>query len=375
MDETARSAHRPMLFPALIGRERELEWLERQTADHGRKPIIIYGPGGIGKSSLLNEFVASSPDRQIRRIWSLPIDPREAETMLAVNIALLRDEKRPARVILIDNADDLTPAAIMETTAQITNWKAIRAVVFARRTAIEQELTRDQLMLKPLSASDAEDHIRDSLGADLAHDLASPLLTASDGNPLALSLLLRLVRDKSVEQAQRLLRGDLYGDGGLIVPSRELLAAAKPRIITANEILIERLRREPEGLFELDPRKFEELIADLMEGMGYDVELTPASKDGGKDILARLETPHGKALCLVEAKRYSPARPVQVGLVRQLYGTLHDHGATSAMLVTTSRFTRGANEFQERHQYQLALRDYGHVVDWIGGHGSNRRTA
>jgi restriction system protein len=109
-------------------------------------------------------------------------------------------------------------------------------------------------------------------------------------------------------------------------------------------------------------------VAELLTDLGYDVELTPATRDGGKDILAYMTTPHGKLLCLVEAKKYRRDRPVGVELVRQLYGTLADADASSAMLVTTSSFSPGAKAFQQRHQYKLTLRDYGNVVQWIEGY-------
>lgn len=96
------------------------------------------------------------------------------------------------------------------------------------------------------------------------------------------------------------------------------------------------------------------------------------TKDGGKDIIAVVPTEIGKILCLVEAKHYRPRRPVQVGLVRQLYGTYTDYGANAAMLVTSSRFTRGAKEFQSRHEYQIQLRDFEHVVEWIQKYKTDR---
>jgi len=99
--------------------------------------------------------------------------------------------------------------------------------------------------------------------------------------------------------------------------------------------------------------------------MGWRVELTPATRDGGKDILAYLDTDVGEILCLVEAKKYRRDRNVGIDLVRTLYGTLCDYQANSAMLVTTSAFTPDAHEFRRRHQYQLSLKDYAHIVDWI----------
>jgi restriction system protein len=63
---------------------------------------------------------------------------------------------------------------------------------------------------------------------------------------------------------------------------------------------------------------------------------------------------------------------MEVSLVRQLLGTLQFRNATSAVVVTTSCFSRGAGALQRRHEYGLALRDNGHVVNWIAGSKSCR---
>lgn len=75
-----------------------------------------------------------------------------------------------------------------------------------------------------------------------------------------------------------------------------------------------------------------------------------------------MTTPHGQLLCLLEVKRYR-RRPIGVELLRQLYGTLTDSDATSAMLVTTSSFRSGARDFRKRQAYRLELRDYDNIVE------------
>ena len=50
--------------------------------------------------------------------------------------------------------------------------------------------------------------------------------------------------------------------------------------------LIASLCGRPEELYSLSPRRFEELIAEVCHRMGYKVELTPATRDGGRDIVA-----------------------------------------------------------------------------------------
>jgi restriction endonuclease Mrr len=174
----------------------------------------------------------------------------------------------------------------------------------------------------------------------------------------------------SRDRLDQVLAGRLY-DIKDFPPSdrRELIAVAKPIIVTANQAMIERLKREPRDVFKLSSRQYEEMIAELLDDMGYQVELTPATRDGGKDILASIKTPAADLLLLVEAKRYREDRKVGVELVRTLYGTLHDYQASSAMLVTTSTFSKDARALQQRHEFQLSLRDYADVAGWIQKYG------
>ena len=51
--------------------------------------------------------------------------------------------------------------------------------------------------------------------------------------------------------------------------------------------LIDELQRCPDDLRVINRRRFEELIAELFNGFGYEVELTQRTRDGGKDIGAR----------------------------------------------------------------------------------------
>jgi HJR/Mrr/RecB family endonuclease len=114
------------------------------------------------------------------------------------------------------------------------------------------------------------------------------------------------------------------------------------------------------------------LIAELLRDIGYEVTLTQATRDGGKDILASIKTECGDVLCLVDAKKYRNDRKIGVSLVRTLYGTLCDYQATSAMLVTTSSYSADARALQQKHQYQLSLKDYTDVAGWIQRYGKTK---
>jgi DNA-directed RNA polymerase specialized sigma24 family protein len=133
--------------------------------------------------------------------------------------------------------------------------------------------------------------------------------------------------------------------------------------VTAN--LLSRLADEPEELYSISPRQFEQVVAELLARQGYDITLTPASKDGGKDIYAATKTVLGTFLYVVECKKYSPDHPVGVGLVRQLYGVVQQEKATAGILITTSFFTKPAKEFQGQAAFQISLRDFFEIRKWL----------
>jgi hypothetical protein len=125
------------------------------------------------------------------------------------------------------------------------------------------------------------------------------------------------------------------------------------------------LRTSNVALYSMSPRKFEEFIAELLFRNGLEVRLTPPSKDGGRDILASSHSVSGDLLYLVECKRYRIDRPVGVSIVRGLYGVVEQENATAGLLFTSSRFTKGAMEFQRLVRHRLTLHDYESIISWV----------
>lgn len=128
---------------------------------------------------------------------------------------------------------------------------------------------------------------------------------------------------------------------------------------------IETLKRHPHSIFQLSSRQFELLVAKLLSKRGFLIQITPATHDGGTDMLAYLYTGVSKFLCLIQTKRYRRDRPVGVATVRELYGVMKDHGANQAMIVTTSSSSRYAQAFAQRHEHQISLQDHGALMQWI----------
>jgi len=134
-----------------------------------------------------------------------------------------------------------------------------------------------------------------------------------------------------------------------------------------NEQIMKMLAKDPEIFWQLPARKFEEIVAEMLEKKGYSVSLTQFARDGGVDIFAAKKDGLGQYLYLVECKRYVPPNKVGVEIVRSLYGVLQAKKATACAIVTSSYFTNGAKEFQREQQHQVALHDYLVLQQWIKG--------
>jgi HJR/Mrr/RecB family endonuclease len=148
-------------------------------------------------------------------------------------------------------------------------------------------------------------------------------------------------------------------------PAASTQVDTPPLIVSVSNELILTLARQPELLYQLSPRAFEELMAEVFAGFGYTVQLTAQTRDGGKDLIA-VASLHGIEMrLLVECKRYARERKVDVGLVRQLYGVKQMERATKAILATTSYFSPEARRIERQHIHELELKDYDAVERWI----------
>jgi restriction system protein len=375
-----------------VGRTNELEWLRRAVNSRDRahgQPIVVVGPVGIGKTSLVAKFLVPGPAVSFSVAITLPNSPppqpREPIWIPAKElfsdvrdfrseIRRRTDDRRdPWPIIILDGAEDLRPEQQREAFAYILNFKLVRAVIVTSRNELELGSER-VLRLDRLPERDAESLLVDASQSLIGPDSLTKMLSIGDGSPWALKFLAGLAKSRSEEELRQLLADHLYElSKATLATEGKLIAVARTTIVSANEAMISALKKQPQDVYKLTPRQYEELIAELFLDMGFEVELTKATRDGGKDILASLKTEVGQILCLIEAKRYREDRKIGVSLVRTLYGTLCDYKATSAMMVTTSSYSKDAHALQHKHEYRLSLKEYGHVVDWIQRYGTNKK--
>lgn len=114
-----------------------------------------------------------------------------------------------------------------------------------------------------------------------------------------------------------------------------------------------------EQIMSCSPSFFEQLVVDLLLAMGYGRSLEGAGKivgrsgDGGIDGIIS-EDKLGFDVIYVQAKRWEPDSTVGRPTVQAFAGSLLGQGVTKGVLITTSKFSREAEEYA-RNTQQLRI--------------------
>jgi len=179
---------------------------------------------------------------------------------------------------------------------------------------------------------------------------------------------MRRILDKAVEAAKSvaplLSPGQFLGAQAILGDSEPLNAGVVNVISALDTSLLDRVLRSPNEMRHLSPFEFERFIADILEGLGWTVELTAYTHDHGRDIIA-VKSAEQRRL-LVECKRYR-TKPVGISIVQRMAGVLLGDPATQGIIVTTSSFSREARDFLDRDQVKWILsgRDFNGILNWL----------
>lgn len=130
--------------------------------------------------------------------------------------------------------------------------------------------------------------------------------------------------------------------------------------------LIEEIKNDPQIIYQIDPRKWEEIIAAAYDKAGFDeVILTPRSGDYGRDVIA-IKKGFGSVKFIEQVKAYNPGHVVKADEVRALLGVLQaEQDASKAIFSTTSTFAPKIEEdklIKPFLPYRLELIDKGKLL-------------
>ena len=106
-----------------------------------------------------------------------------------------------------------------------------------------------------------------------------------------------------------------------------------------------------ESFCEMDGYQFEEYISNLFRKLGFAVEATDYSNDGGIDLIATYEKPIFSGKYIIQCKNWNT--PVGQPAVRDLYGVVMDQRANKGILITPSDYTQQAYDFAKGKNIEL----------------------
>ncbi len=358
----------PDILPFFVGRDRELEILGRELLGTEPRTVCITGCAGAGKTSLARAFAALNPTAFPEGVYNLHATPFETLVQTAEREVTVQ---RGTVLIIIDDTE-VRPQYNVSAELEILRKTHPNAkVILTSRAFVAPPVVDLNLKLSGLSQSEfmvlLERHF-----AEPERDVAHKLYKMFAGHPLGATLAGDILDSGIVTWQELLVRLSPFTRSGLVdIAGNEIPddAPARQQMVShiatvSNEFLL-KLHNDPKLLYDVSPRLFEEIVAELLHRLKYTITLTPSSKDGGKDIYAAKHDHLGTFLYVVECKKYAPDHPVGVGLVRQLNGVVQAEQATAGILATTSFFTRGAKEFQQNIAFQLSLKDYFGIQGWL----------
>ena len=348
------------------GREPELATLLQMVSAGGSITELVAEPG-MGKTTML-KMVAELYRQQFGGTVEYVSGGRGFALKDIIHV--LADQFRAASgqsLLVIDDADYLVAGDIYETVNRLSTGPWSFSTLVGSRVAKD---LGNRITLQPFARHAIMRMVAERLN-DAASETVDRVLRASRGIPAFATLLVDgLANGASLTDVERLLEpwrapGLLGPDGrpldGRNAGGRKLFTNV--RLI--NNELIDHLSRNPDAVHDLTGRQFEELTAELLERMGYEVQLTAATRDGGKDLYAVRKDGLGSFMFVVECKRYAPDRPVSVGVVRSVHGVAQHERANGAIVMTTSFFTDPAKQFARELRGQMSLRDFADLQGWL----------
>ena len=118
-------------------------------------------------------------------------------------------------------------------------------------------------------------------------------------------------------------------------------------------------------MYELRPDEFEDLVAEVFHRKGFNVTVTPRTRDGGKDIIASYNMNGIPCMLIIECKRYAAENKVGVRIVRELHGTQQAEHYGKAVIVTSSSFSKDAQRFADGLRDMIVLIDFKQLMNMI----------
>lgn len=336
--------------------------------------VLITGIAGSGKTFLLN-IIGKILEEQGKKIWYENMAFSQMGNKIWKHPSEFEDI-----VCLVDGLDEIY--RYKQITEHIKNGRGCY-ICTARENEFDIKFDYE-IKLKPLTDNQILLFISDYLGARVSSEnIVEDVIKGLDKQNLMPRMIAEKLHTKLKSEGLNEYFLDIEKDihqlytykGGvslkhpeIVVPERKIIRVPdelKNDIKVVTYSLVDKVALRPEILQEITPRQFEELVCELFERKGYNVQLTKQTRDGGKDLIVLNNSMLGDLVIYAECKKKAPKHPVNVGLVRQLYGTVEADRVTAGIMVTNSYFSEDARRFQQTIKSRMNLMDYSELMKQI----------
>jgi restriction system protein len=139
-----------------------------------------------------------------------------------------------------------------------------------------------------------------------------------------------------------------------------------PEVAEAVKVMAGRLAqivaRDPGALRTIEWRDLERMVAEIFLELGFDVELTPPSKDGGKDVIVRGRVRGNNVTYFIEAKHWVSGHRVGLATVSEFVRVVASKDIAGGLILSTSGYTGDVYEHYAELSKHVALGDESKVV-------------
>ncbi|MBX7152712.1 restriction endonuclease [bacterium] len=109
-------------------------------------------------------------------------------------------------------------------------------------------------------------------------------------------------------------------------------------ITSVSKKIVEIIARDPHALEKLEWRDLERSLHQVFSGLGFDAELTPGSKDGGKDIIVSCSISKDSKKYFVEIKHWRSGQKVGYTAIKHFYEILVSEDCDGGLFLSTYGF-------------------------------------
>jgi restriction system protein len=136
----------PKIPHIFVGRRAELDWLESEVHGGARgfpdMPIVVTGVPGIGKTTLLREFVRRfESGREVIWITCQKFD-RDASAFDQAMRSQTSESSFPDVFVVLDGADEVPKEKFSEIFRRVVNFKRVRTVIVTSRDELKLRAER-----------------------------------------------------------------------------------------------------------------------------------------------------------------------------------------------------------------------------------------